>query len=235
MQSAVCVRGLSKTFHAGPKSRAVAVPALREVSLEISRGEIVGLVGRPGSGKSTLLLCLAGLLRADSGSITWFGEQITGHHVPAGLSYVAQRAGYYSFLTAREALEYYATLHELSTAGRASQVEAALRDVGLHVHATRRVASLSASLLQRLALAQAMIGSPRAVLLDETICGQGLLFDKDIVSLLTGLTRRGITIILSAPNPVELHRIAARIINIVEGRVVTASVATAARVAERFG
>ena len=55
------------------------------------------------------------------------------------------------------------------------------------------------------------------------------------VSLLTGLTRRGITIILAAPNPVELHRIAARIIHIVDGRVMTVTPAPAARVAERFG
>jgi ABC-type multidrug transport system ATPase subunit len=94
---------------------------------------------------------------------------------------------------------------------------------------------LSASLLQRLGLAQALIGSPRAMLLDETLCGQGLLFDRDIVALLTGLTRRGITIILAAPNPVELHRIAARIINIVEGRVVAGSASSPARVAERIG
>jgi len=116
---------------------------------------------------------------------------------------------------------------------RASQVERSLRDVGLHVHATRRVNSLSPSMLQRLGLAQSLIGSPRAILLDETVCGQGLLFDKDIIALLTQLSRRGISVILAAPNPVELHRIAARIINIVEGRVVTTSAAPA-RVAERL-
>src|SRR6476469_9490580 len=209
---ALSVRSLSKTFHNG--SRGVAIPALRDLSLDIHHGEIIGVIGRPGAGRTTLLLCLAGLVRPDAGSITWFGEQVTGHHVPAGLAYVPQRAGYYSFLTVREALEYYATLHDLSTAGRAAQVEAALRDVSLHVHATRRLSTLPASLLQRIGLAQALIGSPRAILLDETLCGQGLLFDRDIVSLLTGLTRRGITIILAAPNAVELHRIAARIINI---------------------
>ena len=235
MSIALSVRGISKTYQSGARHRALATPALREVSLEIGTGEIVGLVGRPGAGKSTLLLCLAGLLRADDGTIRWFGEQVTGHHVPVGLSYVPQRVGYYSFLTVREALEYYATLHDLSSAGRAAQVEAALRDVNLHIHATRRVSSLSSSLLQRLGLAQALIGTPRAILLDETLCGQGLLFDQEIVSLLTGLTRRGITIILAAPNPVELHRIAARIINMVEGRVVSATVTAAARVAERFG
>ena len=213
------VRSLSKTFHNG--SRGVAMPALRDASLEIHQSQIVGVVGRPGAGKTTLLLCLAGLLRPDAGSISWFGEQVTGHHVPPGLSYVPQRSGYYSFLTVREALEYYATLHDLSSANRATQVEIALRDVGLHVHATRRVSSLSSSLLQRLGLAQSLIGSPRAILLDETICGEGLLFDRDIVSLLTRLTRCGVTIILAAPNPVELHRITARVINLVEGRVVS--------------
>jgi ABC-2 type transport system ATP-binding protein len=221
VQLALSVRGLNKTYHSGARSRAMAIPALRDVSLDVRAGEIVGLVGQPGAGKSTLLLCLAGLLRTDEGTINWFGEQITGHHVPPGLAYVPQRAGYYSFLTVREALEYYATLHDLSTANRAAQVEAALREVCLHIHATRRVSTLSASLVQRLGLAQSLIGSPRAILLDETLSGEGLLFDPDVVSVLTRLTRRGTMIILAAPNPVELHRIAARIIHIVEGRVVT--------------
>ena len=234
MQLALSVRGLNKTFHSGPKAGAMAVPALRDISLDIDAGEIIGLVGRPGAGKSTLLLCLAGLLRPDEGAITWFGEQITGHHLPAGLAYVPQRAGYYSFLTVREALEYYATLHDLSSANRTAQVESALREVCLHVQATRRVSTLSPILLQRLGFAQSLIGSPRAILLDETLSGQGLLFDPDIVSLLTRLARRGITIILAAPNPVELHRIAARIINLVEGRAVPAQRTPASRVAERF-
>jgi len=140
--------------------------------------------------------------------------------VPPGLAYVPQRAGYYSFLSVREALEYYATLHDLSSASRASQVETALREVSLHVHATRRVSSLSPSMVQRLGLAQALIGAPRAILLDETLCGEGLLFDKDIAALLTRLSARGITVVLAAPNQVEVHRVATRIINIVEGRVV---------------
>ena len=155
---ALCVRSLTKTYLAGPRGRATTIPALREVNLDVDRGEIIGLVGRPGSGKSTLMLCLAGLLRSDDGTITWFGEQITGHHVPPGLAYVPQRTGYYSFLTVREALEYYATLHDLSSAHRGSQVDAALRAVSLHVHAARRVSHLSPSLLQRLGLAQALIG-----------------------------------------------------------------------------
>jgi len=220
MYAALCVRGLCKIYRSGSRGRAIATPALREVTLDVDSGEIVGLVGRPGAGKSTLLLCLSGLLRADEGTITWFGEQITSHHVPPGLAYVPQRGGYYSFLSVREALEYYATMHDLSSASRASQVESALREVSLHLHATKRVSSLPPNMVQRLGLAQALIGSPRAILVDETLCGEGVLFESDIIALLTILSRRGITIVLSAPNSVEVHRVATRIINLVEGRVV---------------
>jgi ABC-type ATPase involved in cell division len=77
-------------------------------------------------------------------------------------------------------------------------------------------------MVQRLGLAQALIGAPRAILVDETLCGEGLLFEKDIIALLTTLSQRGTTIVLAAPNAVEVHRVATRIINLVEGRIVTA-------------
>jgi ABC-2 type transport system ATP-binding protein len=226
---------LVKIFRSGNRNRHTAVPALRDVALDVSRGEIVAVVGRPGAGKSSLLLCLSGLLKSDAGTITWFGEQITHHHIPSGLAYVPARASYYSFLTVREALEYYATLHDLSTRNRAAQVEAALHEVNLHAHSSRRLSSLSPGLLQRLALAQALIGAPRAILLDEALSGEGLLFDKDIVALLTRLARRGIVIILGAPNPVEVHRIAARVINLVEGRIVTSRHEAPATLANQHG
>ena len=120
-----------------------------------------------------------------------------------------------------EALEYYATLHDLTTDDRAAQVDHALRAVSLHLHASRRVSHLSPGLLQRLALAQALVGSPRALLLDETLCGQGLLFDKDIVALLTQLSRAGVTTILTAQHAVELHRVVNRIVRLSEGRILT--------------
>jgi len=94
-----------------------------------------------------------------------------------------QRAGYYSFLTVREALEYYATLHDLSTANRVAQVEAAMREVCLHIHATRRVSTLSPSLVQRLgagAITDRL--AARAILLDETLSGRGAFSSTTISS-----------------------------------------------------
>ena len=221
MEAALVVNGLTKTFRSGPNGRTMAVHALRRVTLEVERGEIVGLVGPARSGKSTFMLCAAGLVRGEEGTVSWFGESVTRHRVPMGLAYVPQRAGYYSFLSVREALEYYATLHDLTTDDRARQVEHALRAVALHLHASRRVSHLSPSLLQRLGLAQALVGAPRALLLDETLSGQGLLFDKGIVALLTQLSRAGVTTILSAQNAVEFHRVVNRIVRLSEGRVIT--------------
>jgi ABC-2 type transport system ATP-binding protein len=223
MAAALVVNGLTKTFRSGSNSRAMAVHALRGVNLEIQRGEIVGLVGPARAGKSTFLLCAAGLLSGESGTVNWFGESVTRHRVPMGLAYVPQRAAYYSFLSVREALEYYATLHDLTVTDRALQVDGAMRAVSLHLHACRKVSHLSASLLQRLGLAQALVGSPRALLLDETLCGHGLLFDKGIVALLTQLSRSGVTIILTASSAVEMHRVANRIVRLSEGRVVVAN------------
>lgn len=221
MDAALVVNGLTKTFRSGPNGRTMAVHALRGVNLAIERGEIVGLVGPARAGKSTFLLCAAGLVRGEEGTVSWFGEQVTRHRVPMGLAYVPQRASYYSFLSVREALEYYATLHDLSIDDRALQVEHALRAVSLQFHAARRVSQLSPSLLQRLGFAQALIGSPRALLLDGTLSGQGLLFDRDIVALLTQLSRAGVTILLTAPSGVEMHRVATRVVNFSEGRVAT--------------
>ncbi len=221
MDCSLVVNGLTKTFRSGPNGRTLSVHALRGVSLTLERGEIIGLVGPSRSGKSTFLLCAAGLVRGEEGTVSWFGESVTRHRVPMGLAYVPQRTGYYSFLSVREALEYYATLHDLSTEDRPLQVDHALRAVSLHLHATRRVSQLSPGLLQRLALAQALVGSPRALLLDETLCGQGLLFDKEIVALLTQLSRAGVTTILTAQHAVELHRVVNRIIRLSEGRILT--------------
>jgi len=220
MGAALVVNGLTKTFRSGSNGRTMAVHALRGVNLELERGEIVGLVGPARAGKSTFLLCAAGLLRGEEGTVSWFGEPVARHRVPMGLAYVPQRAAYYSFLSVREALEYYATLHDLTAGDRAVQVERAMRAVSLHLHAGIRVSHLSTSLLQRLGLAQALVGSPRALLLDETLCGHGLLFDKGIVALLTQLSRVGVTTILTAPNAVELHRVASRVVRLSEGRLV---------------
>ena len=91
MDRSLVVNGLTKTFRSGADGRTMSVHALRGVTLELERGEIVGLVGPARSGKSTFLLCAAGLVRGEHGTVSWFGESVTRHRVPTGLAYVPQR------------------------------------------------------------------------------------------------------------------------------------------------
>lgn len=230
MRPALQVRGLRKAYRLGMRGRTSAVDALAGIDLAAGREEIIGIAGPAGAGKSTLMLCVAGLLRPDYGSITWFGEMLSAHHIPPGIAYVPRRAGFYSFLTVCEALEYHATLHELASSGRAAQVDAAMREASLLAHASRRVSQLSPALHQRLGLAQALIGEPRAVLLDETLSGEGLLGAPDVIEALGRLSRRGVTVLLSAPDARELADVATRTVVLSAGRIIeSASPSSGAR------
>jgi len=220
MPSALSVQQLVKRYRAGPRGNIRAVSALDRVSLTVSEGEIVGVIGERGAGKSTLLLCAAGLVRPDSGSVSWFGARIQPPALPPGIAHVPQRSTYYSFLTVREALEYYATLHDLGTRDRALQVDRAVREVFLGDHVGRRVGCLAPALLQRLGLAQALIGSPRALLLDETLNGE-LIAAIEIRRLLRRLTERGVAVLIATEDSAPLASMADRIVRLAAGRVVS--------------
>jgi ABC-type multidrug transport system ATPase subunit len=219
MPAALCVERLVKQYRSGPWGKTELVNALDGVSISAAAGEVLAITGPHGSGKSTLLLCVAGLVRPDGGSISWFGSRLFGRSIPPGLSYVPQRSSYYSFLTVREALEYYATLHDLRTDDRARQVEMAVREVSLTEHASRRVGCVAPPILRRLGLAQALIGTPRAVLLDETL-DDGLLRCKIVRAVLARLSASGVTVLISSKEPDDIGSVADRVIRLSCGRVV---------------
>ena len=218
MPAALSVDRLTKQYRAGPRGRTEVVRALDAVSICADRGDILGITGGRGSGKSTLLLCAAGLVRPDAGTVAWFGSRIIGRSVPPGIAYVPQRSSYYSFLTVREALEYYATLHDLRTADRARQVDRAVREVALDEHASRRVGCLAPPLLQRLGLAQALIGSPRALLLDETLTPE-LAATREIRAVLQRLAAGGAIILITAEDASDIAGLAHRIFRLSNGRL----------------
>src|SRR6266540_1829165 len=204
MRTALAVTQLVKHYRCAMRAGTPSVRALDGVSFSVDEGETVGIVGARGSGKSTLMLCAAGLVRPDGGYISWFGSAIAGRAAPPGIAYVPARSAYYSFLTVREALEYYSTLHDLRTQDRARQVDSAVREVALVEHASRRVGCLAAPLLQRLGLAQALIGSPSAILLDETLSGEGLLDCRIIQSVLRRLRESGVTLLIGCETADEV-------------------------------
>lgn len=218
MTTALAVNGLRKTYRSGVAGCAGSVEALRGMDLDVAEGELVGLLGPNGAGKSTLLLCAAGLLRPDSGTVTWFGSPRWPSGRPPGIAYAPERSMYHRFLTVRETIEFCATLHELATSDRNRRVREALDRVGLAPHADKRVSQLSRGMVQRLGIAQALIGRPRLLLLDETLSGLDPLGAREIRALLRTLRDDGTTIVLSSHDLLALEHLASRVVVMKDGR-----------------
>ena len=154
---AIELRGLARHF--GERT------ALRDVSLGLPAGATLAVLGRNGAGKSTLLRILASLLRPHAGEVRVFGEPLPrrAFAVRARLGLLGHEPLLYRELTGRENLEYHARLHRVDPA----RVEEVLRSVEMERRAEEPVRLLSRGMVQRLAVARAVLHSPALLLLDE--------------------------------------------------------------------
>lgn len=150
------------------------IHALRGIDLEIQPG-MFGLLGPNGAGKTTLLRILAGLIQPSSGQVRIFGRELTG----AGKRAIQERLGYlpqdfrcYPQLSAREFLDYIAILKGLTeTRSRRFQVEEALERVRLQDTGKQPLRSFSGGMLRRVGIAQALLGQPQLLIVDEPTVG----------------------------------------------------------------
>ena len=144
--------------------------AVRDVDLTLRAGECVGLVGHNGAGKSTLIKMMLGLVRPTAGSVLVLGEDPAGGAAARArreLGYLPENVALYPSLTGAETLAFYARLKRQPVASNAALLER----VGITAAAHRRVGTYSKGMRQRLGLAQALLGNPRALLLDEPTIG----------------------------------------------------------------
>jgi len=164
----ITVSQLTKTY--GKK-----VQALCGVDLEIGTG-MFGLVGPNGAGKTTLMRILAGLLRPSSGKVNVLGHDPTTARgklaIKSVLGYLPQELGLYPDLTAFEFLEYVALLKGITDkAGRQKQLAETLELVGLTGDARRKMRTFSGGMKRRVGIAQALLGSPQLLIVDEPTAG----------------------------------------------------------------
>lgn len=221
----VRVQGVDRTFGTGH----AAVPALREVSLEIAPGELVALVGRSGSGKTTLLNIIGGLDSPDAGTVTIGPTEVTGLDEDGlvrlrrdVVSYVFQTFGLIPVLSAAENVGVPLRLRRLSVADRERRVDLLLRLVGLADHADQRPAELSGGQQQRVAIARALAGSPRLLIADEPTGQLDSRTGLDVMALIRAVVEaEGMTAIVSTHDPVMVA-LADRAIRLVDGRLVDA-------------
>ncbi|MEE9126157.1 MAG: ABC transporter ATP-binding protein [Planctomycetota bacterium] len=211
------VEGLCKSFrsHWTFRSR----PVVQDLNLQVEQGEVFGFLGPNGAGKTTTLKLLLGLVSPDKGRIRLFGQSQRDHRVRARLGYLPENPFFYEYLTGREFLDFYARFFELSAAERRKRVAELLERSGISAAADLPLRKYSKGMVQRLGLAQALIGNPDLVLLDEPMSGLDPLGRRDARDLILELRGKGCTVFFSSHILQDAEMICDRVAILVQGKL----------------
>ncbi len=212
----ISVVGVSKSY--GRFGR--RTQALDGVSLEVRRGETLGLIGPNGAGKTTLLSCMLGFLRPDAGTITVDGLAPDDLAVRARTGYMPERLGFDRELTGAAFLAHHWRLSGGDRTRVGQEVLAAAGRVGLETAVLkRRLRSYSRGMLQRIGVAQATLGDPSLLFLDEPASGTDPLGVALVRERILEARARGATIVLNSHQLPEVERVCDRVVYIDHGRL----------------
>ena len=197
--------------------------AVDDVSFTVADGQICGLLGPNGAGKSTIMNILTGYLSATSGQVT-----VAGHPLPeeadaakACVGYLPEQPPLYPEMTVQEYLTFAAELKGVKKADRKEQVRRAARRTGLETVLPRLIRSLSKGYKQRVGIAQALLGSPRLIILDEPTVGLDPAQVIEIRKLIRELGRAH-TVILSSHILSEVQAVCQQILILSKGHLAAA-------------
>jgi ABC-2 type transport system ATP-binding protein len=181
-------------------------PVLQDIELEVAKGEIVGLVGADGAGKSTLLKLMVGQLTPCGGSLQVLQRTPTDPVLRSDLAYMPQGFGLYMDLSIQENLEFFADLHGMAPQQSASKIHDLLTRTGLKGFEARRAGQLSGGMMQKLALACALVTEPRVMFLDEPTTGVDPVSRRAFWRLLEEVRSEGVSILYATANMDEAER-----------------------------
>jgi ABC-2 type transport system ATP-binding protein len=195
-----------------------AVTALDEVSIDVARGEMFGVIGPDGAGKTTAIRVACGLLAVDGGRVSVFGHDPVRAHraVTQAVGYLSQRFSLYGDLTIDENVAFFAEIHGVSKYQAARN--RLLEMTQLTPFRSRRADRLSGGMKQKLALACTLVHEPQLLLLDEPTTGVDPVSRREFWKLLSEFLSGGLTIVMTTPYLDEAER-CARVALLHEGRV----------------
>jgi ABC-2 type transport system ATP-binding protein len=213
-ESAIRMDGLTKHYP--------GVEALTDLTLDVPAGSIYGFLGPNGAGKSTTLKMLGGLIRPTRGQAT-----VAGTPLSAGLAYrrevgyLAQDPSFYEWMSGRETLAFVASLSGDGPTDR-GWIDAVLGRVGLADAADRRTRTYSGGMRQRLGIAQAIVGRPRVLLLDEPVSALDPIGRREVLDLMAELKGEA-TVFYSTHILDDVQRVSDHVAIIDNGRLVRAA------------
>ena len=208
--AAVSVTGLRKAYR--------DVTIVDDLTFEVDAGEAVALWGDNGAGKTTVLRCLLGLVRHQGEArIGGWSSRRHPREALARCGHVSQEPAFHSDLTLTETLDFYGRLRG---ADRAEQ-QRVLKIVGLLDSASKQVSALSGGMRRKLAVAVALLGAPRVLLLDEPTANLDQRSRRDLIALLRELKASGIAMVLATHQADEVLALADRVLKLTAGRSAT--------------
>lgn len=208
--SVINVRGIRKCYG--------DICAVDGIDLDIDAGEIYGLIGHNGAGKSTLMRIMLGLIRPDAGAVQIMGREVLGEgfrDVRRSVGYLPENVIFYDNLSGIETMRFYAGLKGADPRSCLPLLE----KVGLGAARSRPVRGYSRGMRQRLGFAQALLGNPSLLFLDEPTAGLDPGGIRDFYGILEELKEQGVTVLLSSHNLAELQDRLDRLAMIRLGRV----------------
>ncbi|MDZ5458277.1 ABC transporter ATP-binding protein [Azohydromonas lata] len=208
--SAITLRGVVKQYG--------AVRAVDGVDLDVRRGEVLGLIGHNGAGKSTLFKMMLGLLAPTAGEILVQGAPVSGRGFRAvrrGIGYLPENVVLYDNLSGLETLRFMARLKGVAQ----SECSAALARVGLGHAGQRAVRGYSKGMRQRLGFAQALLGKPQVLFLDEPTTGLDPEAIRAFHATLRELSDEGVTLVITSHILAELQDRVDRLAILTSGRI----------------
>ncbi len=199
-----------------------SVAALQGISFEVPAGEAVGLLGPNGAGKSTTLGLLLGFLTPTSGTAELFGASPDDPEARCKVGYVPEHIALPSHHSPLSLLGFHAGLLGIPPRDRPARVEDALGRAGLTSAAKRKVPTLSKGMLQRLALAVALLGEPDLLVFDEPTSNLDPVGRRDLCEIVSACRQRGAAVLLASHVLSEIEETCTRVVILREGRVVAA-------------
>lgn len=189
----VVLNNIVKTYNKGE------VKAVNDVSFEVNKGELFGLIGADGAGKTSIFRILTTLLLPDSGTASVNGFDVVKDYktIRKNVGYMPGKFSLYQDLSVEENLNFFATVFNTTVAENYDLVKDIY--VQLEPFKTRRAGKLSGGMKQKLALCCALIHHPKVLFLDEPTTGVDVVSRKEFWEMLKGLKQQGITILVSTP------------------------------------
>jgi ABC-2 type transport system ATP-binding protein len=196
-----------------------AIHALRDVSFPVPRGSVFGLLGPNRAGKTTLVKALLSICRPTSGTILRLGRNISDRGTLARVGYLHESPAFPRYLSARTFLDYYGTLSLMSPKELALRIPRLLDEVGLNDRAGEPIAGYSKGMLQRLALAQALVNDPELLVLDEPTEGMDLSARKLLHEVVLRRKDQGKTAILVSHSMADVGRLCDQLVVLRGGQI----------------